>query len=530
MKNQQSYTILLVDDESEVRKRIVSKIPDDGVFSVVGEASNGFDALELIDKLKPNVVITDIRMPYIDGIELSKIIRKNYPKTKIAFISGYDEFSYAKEAIDLDVISYLSKPVGDEEVVSFLDKLKERLDEEHQQVFNQDRIDQMYKDSLPALIENQFNSLLQLSTIHIYDLKRFNIFGIDLLKDNFMIAMVEIEDDEDFLATERLRIFLINLVKNKFASIGSVFSINSGHGLIFVIQYHQTNVDLESIFYDVVLLKKDFSNIKIRIGLSETFKDFKQFSEYVLQAKRSLTFSNYLNIGSVIYYKDVAYKKKVDLQLTRQEIDEISYVIRFGSESEVNDLFDKHRQLAMISQDYLFNKQYYMVNIVHVLLDFASSLHVEMRDVIQEDLLEKLSNISDIDELFDSIKQLISELRKQAANSTKSKANEVLEEAVAFLSNNYFDPNINMDVLCEKLGVSVSYLSALFKKIMKTTFNKYLINLRMEKAKELLKYGNDKIYEIANQVGYNDVYYFSYSFKKATGVAPKDYRHDKETE
>ena len=157
MVNQQSYTIVLVDDESEVRKRIASKIPEDGIFSIVGEAANGFDALELIDKFKPNVVITDIRMPYIDGIELSKLIRKNYPKTKIAFISGYDEFAYAKEAIDLDVISYLSKPVSDEEVLLFLEKLKKSLDEEHQQVFNKDRIDQMYKESLPILIENQFN-------------------------------------------------------------------------------------------------------------------------------------------------------------------------------------------------------------------------------------------------------------------------------------------------------------------------------------------------------------------------------------
>lgn len=530
MKNQRSYTIVLVDDENEVRSRIASKIEKDGRFAIIGEAPNGFDALELIEKLKPNVVITDIRMPYIDGIELSKLIRKNYPKTKIAFISGYDEFSYAKEAIDLDVISYLSKPISDEEVTFFLDKLKRRLDEEHQQVFNQDRIDQMYKESLPALIENQFNNLLQLPTIHNNDLKRFGIFGINLLKDNFVIAMVEIEDDEDFLATERLRIFLINLVKNKFASLGFVYSINSGHGLIFIIQYHQTDIDLESIFYDVVLLKKDFSDIKIRIGLSESFDDFKLFSEYVLQAKRALTFSNYLNIGTVIYYKDVAYKKKIDLQLSKQEIDEISFVIRFGSEEEIIDLFDKHRELVMMSQDYLFNKQYYMVNIVHVLLEFANSLHVDMREIVEEDLLEKLTAISDIDELFSGIKQLIFELKKQAKNSTKSKANELLEEAVAYLSNNYNDPNINMDVLCEKLGVSVSYLSILFKKIMKTTFNKYLINLRMEAAKELLKFSNNKIYEIANQVGYNDVYYFSYSFKKATGLAPKDYRHDKETE
>ena len=115
-----NYTMIIVDDEEEVKNRIVSKIPADFGFEIVGLASNGYDALELIERVRPNVVITDIRMPFIDGIQLSKIIRREYPKTKIAFISGYDEFSYAKEAIELDVVSYLSKPITEKEVLSFL--------------------------------------------------------------------------------------------------------------------------------------------------------------------------------------------------------------------------------------------------------------------------------------------------------------------------------------------------------------------------------------------------------------------------
>jgi two-component system, response regulator YesN len=118
------YTMIIVDDEEEVKNRIVSKIPADFGFEIVGLASNGYDALELIERVRPNVVITDIRMPFIDGIQLSKIIRREYPKTKIAFISGYDEFSYAKEAIELDVVSYLSKPITEKEVLNFLTNLK----------------------------------------------------------------------------------------------------------------------------------------------------------------------------------------------------------------------------------------------------------------------------------------------------------------------------------------------------------------------------------------------------------------------
>ena len=115
-------------------------------------------------------------------------------------------------------------------------------------------------------------------------------------------------------------------------------------------------------------------------------------------------------------------------------------------------------------------------------------------------------------------------------HTSQTSANQVLEEAVLFLQNNYVDPLMSMDTVCDELGISISYLSTLFKKMLDTSFNKYLVKLRMEKAKELLKFSHSKIYEIATKVGYNDVYYFSYSFKKYTGISPKEYRNDQKVE
>ena len=106
--DKQKYTMILADDEEEVRNRIASKIPLDSGFEIIGLASNGYDALELVEKLSPDVVLTDIRMPFIDGMELARRLRIEHPKTKVAFISGFDEFSYAKKAIELNVVSYLT--------------------------------------------------------------------------------------------------------------------------------------------------------------------------------------------------------------------------------------------------------------------------------------------------------------------------------------------------------------------------------------------------------------------------------------
>lgn len=108
---QDLYKILLVDDEDEIRGRIASLIDQQSGFAVVGKAGNGHDAYELVEEIRPDVVLTDIKMPFVDGIELARMLKRDYPTVKVAFITGYDEFKYAQEAIELDVISYLMKPL-----------------------------------------------------------------------------------------------------------------------------------------------------------------------------------------------------------------------------------------------------------------------------------------------------------------------------------------------------------------------------------------------------------------------------------
>jgi len=436
MKN---YTIIIVDDEEEVKRRIVSKIPLDFGFEIVGLASNGYDALEMVDKFRPDVIITDIKMPFIDGIQLSRIIRTEYPKTKIAFITGYDEFTYAKEAIELDVVSYLSKPITESDILSLLTKLKTRLDDEFQQVFNQEKLDKIYRDSLPALIENQFSSLLQLSVIKDSDLDRFKVFDIDLYKGSFLLGIIDISHEGEFIKIELLRIFMLNLLKRKLSTYQHLYYFNSGFSLIFIINdISISEENLEASLYDIVLTKKEFSDIKIKIGVSDVFDDFKRFPASVTQAKEAIAYSNYLNVGTIIHYKDIVSSNNQN-----------------GSNGEANH------------------------------------------------------NRSTKPEVY------------------HDRSNDIMEETVLYINANYSDPSINLNDMCSKLGVSVSYLSTLFKKLLKTSFSKYLVKVRMEKAQELLQVSTMRIYEISNTVGYNDIYYFSYSFKKYTGLSPKEYRHDK---
>ena len=143
------YTIMLVEDEDDIRSRIHSKIEPNPHFMVTAQANNGYDAFELFEKHVPDVLITDIKMPFVDGLTLASSVKLLYPKTKIVFITGFNEFDYAKKAIELGVIDYLSKPISASDIETVLNKLKIRLDDDQRNLFNEEILKEVYQSQLP---------------------------------------------------------------------------------------------------------------------------------------------------------------------------------------------------------------------------------------------------------------------------------------------------------------------------------------------------------------------------------------------
>lgn len=188
------YSILLVDDESAVREGIRSRTPWERYnFSVVGEAGNGIEALELVEDLHPDVVITDIRMPYLDGMDLIKEIHNAYPATTLVILSGYDEFTYAQQAMHYDVTEYVLKPVSVDDLCVLLERLGNRLDQEIKRTQDQERLKEVYQQALPLIREKFLLSLLTTTqaTSDQNLIAKAREYGLDLDKDEFMVALIE---------------------------------------------------------------------------------------------------------------------------------------------------------------------------------------------------------------------------------------------------------------------------------------------------------------------------------------------------
>ena len=176
------YRIILADDEEEVRKSIIKKIDWHAAgIEVVGDAENGQDALEKIEALEPDVLMTDIRMPYMDGLTLIERIRQKYPSMKVLIFSGYDDFEYAQQAIKLNVTEYILKPVNVEELTQILNRVKANLDEEIEQRRNLDRLRERYQNSLPILRELFLNDLVRGNIPPDQAESRLREYGVDIL-------------------------------------------------------------------------------------------------------------------------------------------------------------------------------------------------------------------------------------------------------------------------------------------------------------------------------------------------------------
>ncbi|MBU1019789.1 MAG: response regulator [Firmicutes bacterium] len=525
----ENYRMILVDDEDDVRGRIVSKIKDESGFTVVGKAGNGYDALELIEKHQPHIVLTDIKMPFIDGIELARIIRRDYPTTKVAFISGYDEFDYARQAIELNVVSYLMKPITSEELDKFLLKLKTILDEEIDAISNTEKLMKRYDESIPLLIDTHLNSFLLKNELDDNDLNILKSFGLNLQNGTYVTAYIGIDKhtNNHFEDIEKSKIFINNLLDRIFEEYQFKNHFLVADGIILTVMNSKTNlakeIDLE--LFEIIKYAEQYGNIKLRIGVSNLFEDFKNFPLSFKEADEALKYSRYFNMGQIIYSGEIQSKEKKHIVIDENLITTFEYSMKYGTQKEVEDSLRKMMDFTKAeNKDYILDHQLLVINLVNSILNFTISIGVNISEIDDGNILEKMLSFSNPSELLTWIKALIFRLRDLNLKSQSNKTDVLIEDAVNYIESNFNDTSISLESVSDYLNISVSYLSMLFSKKKGITFNKFLIRVRMEKAKELLKFTDQKVINIATMVGYNEVYYFSHSFKKYTGMTPREFK------
>ncbi len=308
------YGILLVDDEEEVRSAILKKIDWEGLgFGSVNDAENGEDALEKIEQLKPDVLMTDIRMPYMDGLELCTQVRKKYPAMKLLIFSGFDDFTYAKQAIKLNVTEYILKPVNLEELTGILKRVVEKLDEEIEQRQNLDVLRTMFRDNLPGLREVFFNTLVRGDMQKEQMDRQMSAYGIDLAgarKWDVILSVIERENTLEEAALRRLSVksFLEESLRSYYRFY--VFNSPDGIGMIVAIDEENSKTNLLDLLDEICRECRVMLGVTVTMGVGHSCLDLEEACASYQSAKEALRYRRSDQAGQTIYINDVRWERE----------------------------------------------------------------------------------------------------------------------------------------------------------------------------------------------------------------------------
>jgi len=530
---------MIVDDEILARVGIKSLISwEEHGFLLVGEAENGKKALEMVKDLSPDIIITDIKMPQLNGIGLIKSLKELKSPAKFVVLSSYDDFEYVKEAMKVGAEDYILKlEMEPDKLLDILNRVKEKITQERNEKIAIQEEKRQYHVSMPVLKEKFFKDLVCGVINKDAEIEeRLRFLGIVLPEKN-LLCMVMLVDNRDIYnkyteEDEHLLTFSINNVAQEILSecgYGYVFATKP---MEFSIVYSVESITPMNDFYENIArltnkLKsalKNYLNVSVSIGISNIHKDYSHIRLAYRQALEAARKSFIMPRGSTIMYQDISRYTEEGSTSFAEELKLLERAFNAADISKINLAFKLIEQkltgCTSISKELLKGMCYTAVFVIHSFMEEygvpIDSLWTSNDEPYKQ--IEQLMVLSDFIQWLENLRKKVLEVLQLMADS-----NSIVVKAKQYINENY-NKDISLNLLANRLNVSSNYLSNLFKKDTGVNFIDYLTGVRIGRAKELLKTSDSKIHEIGESVGYDNIHYFSKIFKKVTGVTPQQFR------
>lgn len=533
--------VFLVEDESVIREGFRDKIPwEQYGFRLVGDASDGEMALPLIRKMKPDVLITDIKMPFMDGLSLSEIVKEEFPKMKIIIISGYDDFEYARQAITAGVDQYLLKPITRTTLRGVLLEMKEKIEQEVEQKDYQTQYRDEVREFEQFSLRRFFEKILDgnLSAKEIYEEAAAQSLQLTASSYNLLLFTIYekrespgkesrerfIRKQEDvfhyFLRHPQYILFRLNvncygvLVKADQSKMEELIESSLDH-------FKKTCVPEEAYLEWYVAVGEEVERLSL---LSQCYKTVNHYfaCRFMMPGLHILsddTLSDYLadqggqNIDNVDFMQ-------MDPEIIRD------FLAR-GEDKEIHDFVESYLHSIRNALKSRMFRSYVVLNIRFAVVAFLESIGAEQKEYLEE--IEHAVQIirSEDSEVFAYFVSMLTTAMRIRDQINSYQGGKMLKKALDYIDSNYDKDTLSLNLVAEHTGMSANYLSAIFSQNMQKTFVEYVTEKRIEKAKKLLKHTDKTSGEIAKEVGYKDSHYFSFVFKKLQGCSPREYRAEK---
>ena len=536
----------LAEDEIVVRENIKKMVPwEQYGFELVGEASDGEMALPLIKKLKPDLLITDIKMPFMDGLTLCKVVKKELPDIKIVILSGYDDFNYAKEAIGIGVEDYLLKPITKNAFLERLCEIRSRYEHEKSQREYYEQFHREMQEYEQNSSRDFFEGLIS-GTMDMGEMyERADKLGLDIVAEAYNILIFTLESENAAAGQSETysewEARALEKIESLFAdhSYAMLFRNNVfSYGVLVKEQKDNPGKNTRDCVESIQDILSDApAGQPWFIAAGEPVERLSNMKHSYNTAAQTYA-RRYLYDGHILYYRDLKeeelakddgrYLKKVDINAMDPAI--IQKFLGSGLKEEtgnfVRDYFHAIGKEPMTSMVF---RSYVILNVRFSVLSFLNRMGYcasALEESDTEDALEQGGASMEAAMAYaEKILQKAIEIRDE---NSGNKNRDILEHSIEYIKTHYMDENMSLNAVAQVANISANHFSALFSQNIGQTFIEYLTGIRMEHAKELLRCTGKRASEIALEVGYKDSHYFSYLFKKTQGMTPSDYRKAKE--
>ena len=520
------YTILLVDDEDEVRRSIKELTPwNEFGFEIIGEASNGMEALDFVEETLPDVIITDIRMPYLDGIGFIEAVRNTISSTvDVIILSGYDEFTFAQTAMRLNVAEYVLKPVSVESMCEVLKRTKERLDSDRAKVSDSKKLEEFYKDAIEVYKEKFLVSLISPTRRQDAALieERAKEYGVPLSGKLFAVAIID-------LPTEMLpSVAVTEIIEEATEEDEGIIPFQYENQIVLIfsspMQKEFSSHFSRQINRALTMLQSriiHYFSKAYNMGIGEIVTETTGLPESYRSALEALNYAQIYPEQHIISISDVESIESDHSELLGDRKAELVLAIKFGNQEDtkkaVHEFFKGLTETPNIQNS--------VINVLSVISEICSSYGKNVATLLDdEDLFLSLSHANSLSRSEALMTKLALRTNESATGARESSHIQFVENAKRIIKEKYSNPLFGLYQLSEEISVSPAYFSTTFKKETGLSFVQYLTNVRLEKAKELLKNTDAKTYEIAEKTGFSEPNYFSFIFRKNIGMSPSQYR------
>lgn len=537
------FKLLVVEDEEMIRRKILNNIDwKENGFSEVFSASDGQEALEIARRTGIDLLITDIQMPNLNGIELIREVKKINREVKTIIITAYAEFEYAKESVRLNVNDYMLKPFISKNLLEIANKLKEEIIRERSERVEIENLVLQLRENKKALQDKLFSDLLSNNFIGNIE-NNLEYLGLSTIKGvEYFVAVLNMDDFEELIREEDeehkyiCNLKLFNWVKKFLAGFeGEKSAAGNPDTGYYVINYKTDQVVI--VFYSDLdgaagrmeeLIDRAGKDLgyTLTVGIGNQYQNLRDMYISYREACSAALLSCIHGKGTLYNFNDINYDNKIYSKELHILVDNKLYDdLRIGAFEEIKKDIEeilreiKNSRLGVDAINTIIN------NIILLSCKTVNELGYNVLEIFGNHFTPyfDIRGISALVQLEEWFLNFFSKINDYINQRRKSRNESLIIEVKEYIDRNFVE-NITLTSLSRKFSISTGYLSILFNDHTGQNFIDYISNLRIQKAKEFLKNSDLRVYEIAERVGYRDAYYFSSAFKRIVGINPTEYR------